>query len=73
MAENDTEKSVADILQSSIIGLMESDMGVYQRIIDLAKTGFFEQHQTAGSLKTLADKLIAIPRGGGMDDEGKQY
>ena len=73
MKENDTKRSVADILRSSMIGLMKSDMGVYQQIIDLADTGFFEQHQTAGSLKTLADKLIAIPRGGGMDDEGKQY
>ena len=69
MAENDTEKSVADILQSSIIGLMESDMGVYQRIIDLEKTGFFEQHQTAGRLKSLADELITISTEERVDDD----
>lgn len=69
--EKDIESSVADILRSSMIGLMESDMGIYQRITSLASTGFFEQHQTSGHLGALADELLAIPPEGKLSDEGK--
>jgi len=71
MIENDNDRSIADILQSSMIGLRDSDIGVYQKIIELADEGFFEQHQTAGNLKSLADTLITIPASGETGNEGK--
>ena len=70
MKENGTKISIADILRSSMTGLVESDADVYQQIISLADAEFFEQHQTAGRLQVLADKLLTIPVEGGMDDEG---
>jgi len=70
MKENGAKRSVADILRSSMKGLIESDADLYQRIVSLADAGFFEQHQTAGSLRALADELLAIPAEGGKDDEG---
>ncbi len=71
MEENDNERSVADVLRSSMIGLKDSDIGVYQRVIELADEGFFEQHQTAGNLRALADTLITIPAEGEVSNEGK--
>lgn len=71
MKENDTKLSVVDILRSSITGLRESDIGVYQKVIDFADKGLLEQHQTLGTLRALADSLIAIPSGGETDNEDK--
>jgi hypothetical protein len=71
MLENDNDRSIADILQSSMIGLRDSDIDIYQKIIELANEGFFEKHQTAGKLKSLADTLIAIHAGGETGNEGK--
>lgn len=71
MKENDTKLSVADILRSSITGLRESDIGVYQKVIDFADKGLLEQHQTPGTLRALADSLITIPVGGETDNEDK--
>ena len=68
--EKHIESSVVDILGSSMMGLKESDIGIYQRIISLASTGFFEHHQTLGRLRTLADELLAIPPGE-VSDESK--
>ncbi len=71
MKENNNERSVADVLRDSMIGLKDSDIGVYQKVIELAEAGFFEQHQTAGNLRVMADTLIAIPANGGVSNEGK--
>ena len=71
MVENNNNRSIADILRSSMIGLNDSDKGVYQKIIELTDKGFFEQHQTAGNLKSLADDLINIPPIGEADSESK--
>jgi hypothetical protein len=67
MKENGAKRIVADILRSSMKGLMESDVDSYQRIVSLADTGFFEQHQSAGRLRALADKLLAVPMEGGTE------
>lgn len=71
MKENHTNLSVADILRSSINDLRKSDIGVYQKVIDFADKGLLEQHQTSGTLKALADSLVAMPAGGEIDNEGK--
>ena len=73
MVENDNERSIADILRSSMIELRDSNRGVYQKMIEVADKGFFEQHQTAGSLKSLADSLINIPSSGEAGGENKQH
>lgn len=71
MNQTDSEESVADVLQSSMSGLMNSDMDVYQKVVQLADEGFFERHQTPGSLKALADTLITIPTEGEVSNEGR--
>ncbi|MFC1977987.1 hypothetical protein ACFLWS_06985 [Chloroflexota bacterium] len=69
--ENHFKEGVADILRVSMIELAESDIGVFQRIVDLADAGFFEEHQTSGSLRVLADELLSISMEGGKESEGK--
>lgn len=67
--ENHTKGEVADILRSSMMALVESDVDVYKRVISLADDGFFEQHQTIGNLRALADELLAMSAKGGGDSE----
>ena len=71
MIENGNDRSITDILRSSMIELNDSDKGVYQKIIELADKGFFEQHQTTGNLKSLADNLITISPSGEAVNESK--
>ena len=71
MKGNDSERSIADILQSAMIVLKDSDIGVYQKIVELADEGYFEQHQTAGNLRALSDTLIAVPADGEAGNEDK--
>ncbi len=69
--ENGSEVSVADILHSSIGGLAESNPTTYEHIIRLAEAKYFEQHQTQGSLKAIADELIArsLSRGDKVENQ----
>ncbi len=66
MGENKSDrkpkKSVGEILRSSMPDIETYDSAVYQLIITKADEGFFEQHQTTGSLKNLAIQLLNMPQ-----------
>lgn len=71
MEENDLEKGIGDILRTSMAELEESNANIHERVVGLADEGFFEQHQTTGSLKALADELLSISVEGGQDSESE--
>ena len=50
--------SVEDILRSSIVKLAEQNKEAYDLLLKKANEGFFEQHQTSGALKKLAQQLL---------------
>lgn len=59
MEGNETKsESVEDILRSSIIELAEQNKEAYDLLLKKASEGFFEQHQTSGALKNLANQLL---------------
>ena len=51
-------KSIEDILRSSMTDLAEQNKGAYDLLIEKASEGFFERHQTSGNLKKLAQQLL---------------
>jgi len=53
-------QSVEDILRSSLIELSKERKGIYDALLNEAREGFFEQHQTKGALKKLAGQLLKI-------------
>jgi len=53
-----TNKSVEDILRSSLTELAQQNKGAYDLLVQKASEGFFEQHQTRGALNKLATQLL---------------
>jgi hypothetical protein len=56
--EKDKSESVEEILRSSIVELATQNKEAYDLLLKKANEGFFEQHQTSGALKKLAQQLL---------------
>ena len=52
------DEGVEDILRSSIMGLAKQNKEAHDLLLKKAGEGFFEQHQTRGALKNLANQLL---------------
>ena len=66
----DTEGvNIFSILQSSMLELKQTNKEAYNLIIEKAKEGFFENHQTAGSLKSLAKDVLGVSNKQEQKDE----
>jgi hypothetical protein len=61
-------ESVRAVLSSSMGSLAQQNKHAYETLIAKAGEGFFEQHQTRGSLKALADELLKTMREGEEED-----
>ncbi len=65
-------ESVEDILRSSLAELAQHHKEAYDLLLQKASEGFFEQHQTSGSLRLLADEILAMSMEG-EGSESKKY
>jgi hypothetical protein len=55
-------ENATDILATSLTDLKKGYPEIYALIIDKANQGFFEQHQTTGTLKSLANDILKLSR-----------
>lgn len=67
----DGDSALVDILRSSMAELDKQSPRVYQRLIQHARENFFEQHQTPGRIRNLADELLAELKEGNEDNENQ--
>ena len=67
----DEDSTLVDILRSSMAELEKQSPRVYQRLIQHARENFFEQHQTPGRIRILADELLAELKEGNEDSENQ--
>lgn len=67
----DGDSALVDILRSSMAELDEQSPRVYQRLIQHARENFFEQHQTPGRIRSLADELLTELKEGNEDNENR--
>lgn len=67
----DGDSALVDILRSSMAELDKQSPRVYQRLIQHARENFFEQHQTPGRIRSLADELLAELKEGNEDNENQ--
>lgn len=65
------DSALVDILRSSMAELDKQSPRVYQRLIQHAREHFFEQHQTPGRIRSLADELLAEIKEGNEDNENQ--
>jgi len=65
------DSALVDILRSSMAELDKQSPRVYQRLIQHARENFFEQHQTPGRIRSLADELLAELKEGNEDNENQ--
>lgn len=56
--KDDESYNITSILESSMSELKKNNKEAYEIIIKKSKDGFFENHQTAGSLKSLAKEIL---------------
>ena len=67
----DGDSALVGILRSSMAELDKQSPRVYQRLIQQARENFFEQHQTPGRIRSLADELLAELKEGNEDNENQ--
>jgi len=67
----DGDSALVDILRSSMAELDKQSPRVYQRLIQHARENFFEQHQTPGRIRSLADELLTELKEGNEDNENR--
>ncbi len=67
----DGDSALVNILRSSMAKLDKQSPRVYQRLIQHARENFFEQHQTPGRIRSLADELLAELKEGNEDNENQ--
>jgi len=65
------DSALVNILRSSMAKLDKQSPRVYQRLIQHARENFFEQHQTPGRIRRLADELLAELKEGNEDNENQ--
>ena len=65
------DSALVDILRSSMAELDKQSPRVYQRLIQHARENFFEQHQTPGRIRSLADELLIELKEGNEDNENQ--
>jgi hypothetical protein len=58
--KDDKSINITSIIESSMVELKKNNEEAYELIIKKSKDGFFENHQTAGSLKSLAKDILDI-------------
>jgi hypothetical protein len=69
--KDDESNSIANMFIASMTELKNSHTKVYELIIARAKEGFFEQHQTTGTMKALANEILKVAHQRGGSDESK--
>ena len=60
--ENTELVSIISILQASMLELKQTNEEAYNRILEKAEEGFFENHQTTGSIKNLAIDILDVSK-----------
>ena len=64
------DETLENILRTSIENLEEYNKEAYEQLIQHARDGFFEQHQSVGKIGRLADMLLnALEEGGEIDED----
>lgn len=56
--KDDASYNITSILEFSMTELKKNNKNAYEIIISNSKDGFFDNHQTAGSLKGFAKEIL---------------
>ena len=64
--KDDKSDNITSILERCMAELKENNKEAYELIIQRSKDGFFENHQSAGSLKSFAKQILEASQKAGV-------
>jgi hypothetical protein len=71
--KNDKTYDVTAILERCMVELKENNEEAYKLIIQKSRDGFFESHQTTGTLKKLARDILDVSNAKEQKDESQEH